>query len=118
MITRLKLQPGQKGTKKLLEKHGEALVCVRYRYDKASCTRIKTVELIVERTEWHPPARKFGDNDLVHVRIGYAEKDLIETAKSVKGRWNPDARLWSIRYGNIMGTALEKHIVLDAFSGK
>jgi hypothetical protein len=118
LITRLKLKPGQKGTKKLLEKHGEALVCVRYRYDETSRTRIKTVELIVERTEWRPPARKFGDNDLVPVRIGYTEKDLIETAKSVKGRWNPDARLWSIRYGNIVGTALEKHIVLDAFPGK
>jgi hypothetical protein len=34
MITRLKLKPGQKGTKKLLAEHGEALVCVRYRYDK------------------------------------------------------------------------------------
>ena len=117
MITRLKLKPGQKGTKKLLEKHGEALFCVRYRYDEASSTRIKTVELIVERTAWRPPARKFGDNDLVPIQIGYAEKDLIESAKTAKGRWNPDVRLWFIRYGKIKGAALEKHIVLDTFTG-
>ncbi len=84
-LTRLKLKPGQKGTKKLLEKHGEALFCVRYRYDEASRMRIKTVELIVERTAWRPPARKFGDNDLVPFRIGYTEKDLIESAKTAKG---------------------------------
>jgi hypothetical protein len=34
MITRLKLKPRQKGTKKLLSEYGDALVCVRYRYDR------------------------------------------------------------------------------------
>jgi len=90
MITRLKLKPGQKGTKKLLEEHGEALVCVRYRYDEASRTRIKTAEIIVEKKAWTPPARKFADNDLVPVRIAYAEEDLKEAANAAKGRWNPD----------------------------
>jgi hypothetical protein len=47
VITRLKLKPGQKGTKALVEQYGDALVCVRYRYDEASRTRIKTVELII-----------------------------------------------------------------------
>jgi hypothetical protein len=49
------------------------------------------------------------------VRIGFNEKKLIETAKAVKGRWNPDVKLWYIRYGKIKGTALGKDIVLDAF---
>lgn len=47
MKSRLKLKPGQKGTKAMVEKYGDALVCVRYRYDEASRTRIKTMELIV-----------------------------------------------------------------------
>ena len=108
MTTRLKLKPGQKGTKKLFAEHGDALVCVRYRYDEASGTRIKTVELIVEKISWQPSARKFCDNDLVSVRIGFAEKDLMESAKAAKGRWNPEARLWFIRFGKIKGTTLEK----------
>lgn len=54
VITRLKLKPGQKGTKALVEKYGDALVCVRYRYDEASRTRIKTVELVVEKKELGP----------------------------------------------------------------
>ena len=48
MITKLKLKPGQKGTKKLAEEYGDALVCVRYRYDEAKQVRHKTIELIVE----------------------------------------------------------------------
>jgi hypothetical protein len=65
--------------------------------DRRACCR---------KTVWSPPARKFGDNDLVPVRIGFAEKKLIESAKTMKGRWNPDVKLWFIRYGNIKGTAL------------
>lgn len=35
MEARLKLKPGQNGTKKLLTRYGERLVCVRYRCDEA-----------------------------------------------------------------------------------
>ncbi len=116
MITRLKLKPGQKGTKKLVAEHGDALVCVRYRYDEANRMRVKTIELIVEKTPWTPPARQFADSDLVPVRIGYADSASREKAKTAKGRWDPEQKLWFIRYGRIKGTTLEKHIILDAFS--
>ena len=55
MTTRVKLKPGQKWTKKLLAQYGEALVCVRYRYDAARRKQIKTVELVVSETDWTPP---------------------------------------------------------------
>ncbi len=116
LITRLKLKPGQKGTKRLMEQHGEALVCARYRYDEARRLRFKTVELVIEQTPWNPPKRQPRDDETVFVRIGYAERDLREIAKAAKGRWNPEKKVWMIRYGAIKGTALEKHIILDAFS--
>ena len=116
MRTRLKLKPGQKGTKKLVEEHGDALVCVRYRYDEKSGTRFKTVELIVESRPWTAPAPFFADIDLVPVYIGFSDKALRETAKAARGRWDPDQKLWFIRYGRIKGTDLEKHIILDAFT--
>ena len=59
-----------------------------------------------------------GDDDHVPVRIEFAEQDLIERVKAAKGRWNPDEKLWFITYGNIRGTALAKHIVLDAAPGR
>lgn len=55
MKTRVKLNPGQKGTKRLQEQYGEALVCVRYRYDAARKKQFKTVELIVSERNWTPP---------------------------------------------------------------
>lgn len=114
MIARLKLKPGQKGTKALVEKYGDALVCVRYRYDEASRTRIKTVELIVERKELSPVQEKIGENLLVPVQIEFRETVLKEMAKKMGGRWDPEVRLWYIQFGNVKGTELEKHIVLDA----
>lgn len=48
---RLVLKQGQRGTKQLSKKYGEDLPYVRFRYDAESRQRLKTVELIVERTE-------------------------------------------------------------------
>ena len=117
MITRLKLKPGQKGTKALVEQYGDALVCVRYRYDEASRTRIKTVELIVEKKELTPSRKKqqkIEDETVVPVRIEYGEKQLGKMARSAGGKWNPEVKLWYIQYGNIKGTELETHMILDA----
>ena len=52
MEIRLTLLPGMAGTKKLLARYGERLVCVRYRYDKATGRRVKTAELIVQDVAW------------------------------------------------------------------
>ena len=118
MITRLKLKPGQKGTKALVAKYGDDLVCVRYRYDETGRTRIKTVELIVERKELSATRHMPTDDALVPVQISYGERELGKMAKTLGGTWDPDVRLWYIRYGAIKGTDLEKHILLDAESKK
>ena len=53
--TRLILKPGQPETKRLVKKYGDSLLCVRFKYDRESRQRLKTVELIVEKTDWTPP---------------------------------------------------------------
>lgn len=108
------MKPGQKGTKALVEKFGEDLVCVRYRYDEANRTRIKTVELIVERKQLLPSAKKKTDETLVPVQIAYGATKLGKMARSAGGKWDPDVKLWYIQYGKIKGTELEQHIILDA----
>ena len=113
MKTRLILKPGQKGTKRLTDKYGDALVCVRYRYDAESRQRLKTVELIVERADWMPPAPKYSADTLVPLRIEGYEKELRALAKAAGGRWNPEKQLWFVQYGKIAGTQLEKHIQVD-----
>ena len=86
--TRLTLAPRANGTKKLVERHSERLVCVRYRYDTERRKRIKTVELVEEETEWVPPAV------LCLVQIDRQETALREKAKSLGARWNPRRRIW------------------------
>jgi len=114
MKSRLNLKPGQKGTKALLEKYGDDLVCVRYRYDEASRIRIKTVELIVEKKELQAKQPRFADEAQVPVRIAYGETGLGKFARKMGGKWAADVKLWYIQYGKIKGTELEKHMVLDA----
>jgi hypothetical protein len=111
MTATIKLRPGQKGTKNLLAKYGDALLCVRYRYDVQSRTRSKTVELIVERNPWTPPSHRFKNDTHVPVRIGYDEKTLREMAKAAQGKWDPKTRVWHIQFGKIKGTELERFII-------
>ena len=91
---------------------------MRYRYDETGRTRIKTVELIVERKDLPATRHSTADDALVPVQISYGERELGKMAKTLGGTWDPDVRLWYIRYGAIKGTDLEKHILLDAESKK
>src|SRR2546422_629777 len=48
---RLHLKPGQKGTKQLLAKYGDRLICVRYRYDAQRKKRFKTIVFMMDERE-------------------------------------------------------------------
>jgi hypothetical protein len=113
MKTRVKLKPGQKGTKKLTEQYGESLVCVRYRYDAEKHKKYKTVEIIVNESEWTPPPARYAAGTLVSLRIGPMEKALQEQVRALGGRWDREQRLWLVPYGCIAGTKLVKFIVLE-----
>lgn len=111
MLAKVELRPGQKGTKSLVEKYGDALLCVRYRYDEKNGVRLKTVELIVDRKPWKAPVPVFKDTELVPVQKGFTDRLLREQAKAAKGRWNPEERVWYIQFEKIKGTVLDKFIV-------
>lgn len=107
------LKPGQKGTKRLTDKYGDALACVRFRYDAQLRQRLKTVELIVERSDWAPPPPRYTVDSLVPLHIEGYEMELRAQAKAAGGKWNPEKLLWFVKYGKIAGTQLEKHIQID-----
>jgi len=106
------LQPGRKGTKRLLEKYGDSLLCVRYRYDARRGVRLKTVELIVEEKALQVPL-PFHDEDIVDILVRYSEKSLREMLKAAGGKWDPGSKLWHVSYGAIRGTELTDRILLD-----
>lgn len=113
MKTRLILKPGQRGTKNHIEKYGDSLQCVRFRYDAKLRQRLKTVELIVERTEWTPPPARYTADALVNLHIEASDMPMRLKVKEAGGRWNRGKRLWLVNYGKIAGTPLEKHIPAD-----
>ncbi len=113
MKARSKLRPGQNGTKQYLAQYGDALVCVRYRYDEQKRKQYKTVEIIVSESYWEPPAAKYPDSSLVGLAIGIKETALQSQVKAVGGRWDKDRKLWIVPYGCIRGTRLEKFLVLE-----
>ena len=109
--TRLTLKPGQAGTKHLVDKYGDRLVCVRYRYDAATRRRYKTVELIVEEAAWDLPGPAYAETDVVSIRIAREEPDLQREVKAAGGRWNADLKMWELRYGAVVELGLQGRIV-------
>ncbi len=112
MKTHKHLKPGQMGTKRLLEQYGDSLLCVRYRYDASRGIRLKTVEIIVEEKSCQPLA-PYRDDEMVKVIVAYTEKALRDRLKSAGGRWDPQEKLWLVRYGSIHGTEFEERILKD-----
>ncbi len=102
--TRLTLAPGANGTKKLVSRYGDRLVCVRYRYDSEKRRRLKTVELIEEESSWLPSAAVY------LVKIGYDEVALREQVKQAGGSWSPERRVWTMRAEVVRRLGLEARV--------
>jgi hypothetical protein len=74
--------------------------------------QLKTVEIVVEEKATGPAVR-FRDDDLVKLIVAFTEKGLRDRLKAAGGRWDPQEKLWLVRYGAIHGTELEERILAD-----
>lgn len=87
------LRPLQPGTLKFVQRYGSALVCVRYREDRAAGLRYTTVELVVDQA---PLRHRRRDHDLVDVRIPWRETTLRARAKALGAVMDPSTGLWTL----------------------
>lgn len=110
---RAQMAPGAKGTRKLLGTYGERLVCVRYRYDEASRTRLKTVEIVIEEVPWTPRQRH-----LVLLRVNNWETALHVRLKRAGGRWTGNGPFWRVRFDRAVKLGLTARIQLDEPTSK
>ena len=94
MQARQTLTPGQKGTKKFLERYGKQLICVRYRYDDQRRKRFTTIEIIVEESDWSPPEKP----EIVGLRVEFRETELQRRVIQSGGKCNSAKRAWEIHY--------------------
>jgi hypothetical protein len=108
MQARLKLKPGQRGTKKMVELYGTRLICVRYRYDEARQKRLKTVELVVEEIPWTPG---YKPNSIVCLRVEFTELELQERVQAAGGEWDSLGCLWELPYKTVVSLGLEGRVV-------
>lgn len=114
-------RPGQKGTHKLVKQYGYQLVCVRYRYDYANHKRYKTIELIIDESDWtplppHPDEERPVQTEThytrqVGVRIGWNEKELQQQVKALGGIWSRQEHLWYANEYYIRLAGLDDRIV-------
>lgn len=111
MQTKRKLMPGQPGTKKWVEEYGDKLVCVRYRYDVASKTRCKTVEVIVEAEPWEPNPKKIPGNKIVAVQVRYGEIEIGRKVRAAGGTWSRDEQVWKLPYREVLKLGLRDRMI-------
>jgi len=111
MMTQKKLYPGQPGTKKLVERYGENLLCVRYGYDPDGKRKLKTVELIIAETPWQPVADEIPPTQIMRLWIPYDEVELQDGVKAAGGKWNAQEQAWKLAYGEILELGLIDYLM-------
>jgi hypothetical protein len=116
-------RPGEKGTQALMQKYGERLVCIRYRYDPARKKRLKTVELIVAEQDWQPPephpqelkatglGPKCYRTGRLGLRLGFEETGLRKQIKAAGGLWDPAQKLWFVPEEEVRRLGLLERVV-------
>ncbi|MGH7388103.1 MAG: hypothetical protein ACREM3_01405 [Candidatus Rokuibacteriota bacterium] len=67
---------------------------MRYRYDAQRKKRLKTVELLVAERDWEPQRPAFTDDQIVGLRVAFAEVEVRDQVRQAGGTWNPGRRLW------------------------
>ena len=58
---------GKPGTSKCVKKYGDALLCVRYKYDLQNKRKLKTVELVIENEPWGLNKTRIPGNKIVGI---------------------------------------------------
>ena len=115
-----KLAPGQPGAKKLTERFGEQLVCVRYRHDAKAGRRYTTVELVVD--EGPMPIDKRTPS-VVHLRVDYDERALQQAIRQQGGIWDRKLRVWRVQRDAVLSLQLQDRVLrnlpaVDTENGK
>lgn len=102
-----RLQPGAPGTKRLVERFGDARLCVRYRHDPLRNCRLTTVEPVIEVRPAKPEKTAW-------ICVTYGETDLRQRIKEAGGTWHPERKLWLLPLKTTKALKLEARMVADA----
>ena len=96
---------------RVLAQYDDRLIGVRYRYDAQRKKRFKTVELLVAERHWQPPRPRFAHDHIVGLRVAFANVAVRDRVKQAGGTWNPERRVWQLRYDRVVALGLNSRIV-------
>lgn len=102
----------------MVARYGDQLLYVRYRYDSVRKKRVKTIELIVDETDWEPQGKFPAPEQIVGVRVKKEETSLRSSIKKAGGTWNWHRRVWELRYEDVVKLGIEARIVEEASSSQ
>ena len=98
-------------SKGFLAQYGDRLICVRYRYNAKRRRRLKTVERVVAERYLESPPTRFARDQIVGLRVAFAEAAVRDRVKQAGGTWNPERRVWQLRYDRVVDLGLSRRIV-------
>jgi hypothetical protein len=80
---------------------------VRYCYDARRRKRLRTVELLVAERDWDPPRPRFAPDQVVGLRVAFADLAVRSRVKTAGGEVDPQRRVWELRYDRVIALGLE-----------
>jgi hypothetical protein len=69
------------------------------------------VELIVEETAWQPKPKRPTGGTIVEIKVGWGEVEVGRQVKRAGGKWNPQKKVWELRYDQAVRLGLREQIV-------
>ena len=74
------------------------------------------LELLVAERDWQPPRPRFAHDQIVGLRVAFADVAVRDRVKQAGGTWNPERRVWQLRYDRVVALGLNGRIVAEPAS--
>jgi len=73
-------------------------------------TQAALMRIVAERG-WQPPQPRFAHDQIVGLRVAFADVAVRDRVKQAGGTWNPERRVWQLRYDRVVALGLNSRIV-------
>ncbi|MEX0611796.1 MAG: hypothetical protein WD229_06730 [Pirellulales bacterium] len=74
------------------------------------------MELLVAERDWEPPRPRFAPDQIIWLRVAFADVAVRDRVKQAGGTWNPERRVWQLRYDRVVALGLNSRIVDESAS--
>jgi hypothetical protein len=71
------------------------------------------VELLIAERDWDPPPTRFAHDHIVGLRVAFADVAVRHRVKQAGATWNPERRVWQLRYDRVVALGLTGRIVAE-----